>query len=162
MRSFYLSVWIIEFFCADIVCIADGSNLQADGTSWYHQGFSSDVATPTGPIHLALAFNPSHLEIVNPAVDDNVNKKNKYLHGVPIVGTRDDIKKNVKKYNINEIIISMPSASANDVRKVIAICQETGLPTKILPSVTRSLSSSIVSELRPVSYVDLQIGRAHV
>lgn len=92
------------------------------------------------------------------AVDDNVNKKNKYLHGVPIVGTRDDIKKNVKKYNINEIIISMPSASANDVRKVIAICQETGLPTKILPSVTKSLSSSIVSELRPVSYVDL-LGR---
>jgi 2-oxoglutarate dehydrogenase E1 component len=35
----------------------------------YHQGFSSDVATPGGPVHLSLAFNPSHLEIVNPVVE---------------------------------------------------------------------------------------------
>jgi 2-oxoglutarate dehydrogenase E1 component len=34
----------------------------------YHQGFSSDVSTPGGPVHLSLAFNPSHLEIVNPVV----------------------------------------------------------------------------------------------
>jgi len=34
----------------------------------YHMGFSSDVPTPGGPMHLALAFNPSHLEIVNPVV----------------------------------------------------------------------------------------------
>ena len=32
----------------------------------YHQGFSSDISTPGGPVHLTLAFNPSHLEIVNP------------------------------------------------------------------------------------------------
>ena len=35
----------------------------------YHNGFSSDVPTPGGPIHLSLAFNPSHLEIVNPVVE---------------------------------------------------------------------------------------------
>jgi 2-oxoglutarate dehydrogenase E1 component len=35
----------------------------------YHQGFSSDVSTPGGPLHLSLAFNPSHLEIVNPVVE---------------------------------------------------------------------------------------------
>ncbi|MCC7219694.1 MAG: 2-oxoglutarate dehydrogenase E1 component, partial [Candidatus Contendobacter sp.] len=35
----------------------------------YHMGFSSDVATPGGPLHLALAFNPSHLEIVNAVVE---------------------------------------------------------------------------------------------
>ena len=35
----------------------------------YHQGFSSDVSTPGGPVHLTLAFNPSHLEIVNPVVE---------------------------------------------------------------------------------------------
>ena len=34
----------------------------------YHMGFSSDVSTPGGPVHLSLAFNPSHLEIVNPVV----------------------------------------------------------------------------------------------
>ena len=35
----------------------------------YHKGFSSDVSTPGGPVHLSLAFNPSHLEIVNPVVE---------------------------------------------------------------------------------------------
>ncbi|MEO8160967.1 MAG: 2-oxoglutarate dehydrogenase E1 component [Arenimonas sp.] len=34
----------------------------------YHMGFSADIATPGGPVHLALAFNPSHLEIVDPVV----------------------------------------------------------------------------------------------
>ena len=38
----------------------------------YHNGFSSDVATPGGPVHLTLAFNPSHLEIVNPVVAGSV------------------------------------------------------------------------------------------
>ena len=38
----------------------------------YHMGFSSDVATPGGPVHLTLAFNPSHLEIVNPVVEGSV------------------------------------------------------------------------------------------
>jgi len=38
----------------------------------YHMGFSSDVATPGGPCHLTLAFNPSHLEIVNPVVEGSV------------------------------------------------------------------------------------------
>ncbi len=43
------------------------SDLSA-GDVKYHMGFSSDVLTPGGPVHLSLAFNPSHLEIVNPVV----------------------------------------------------------------------------------------------
>ncbi|MBI1892081.1 MAG: 2-oxoglutarate dehydrogenase E1 component [Burkholderiales bacterium] len=41
----------------------------------YHQGFSSDVTSPGGPIHLSLAFNPSHLEIVNPVVEGSVKAR---------------------------------------------------------------------------------------
>ena len=41
----------------------------------YHQGFSSDVTTPGGPVHLSLAFNPSHLEIVNPVVEGSVRSR---------------------------------------------------------------------------------------
>ena len=41
----------------------------------YHQGFSSDVTTPGGPVHLSLAFNPSHLEIVNPVVEGSVKAR---------------------------------------------------------------------------------------
>ncbi|MBA3033636.1 MAG: 2-oxoglutarate dehydrogenase E1 component [Gammaproteobacteria bacterium] len=38
----------------------------------YHMGYSSDVSSPGGPVHLTLAFNPSHLEIVNPVVEGSV------------------------------------------------------------------------------------------
>jgi 2-oxoglutarate dehydrogenase E1 component len=47
------------------------SDLSA-GDVKYHMGFSSDVSTPAGPVHLTLAFNPSHLEIVNPVVVGSV------------------------------------------------------------------------------------------
>jgi 2-oxoglutarate dehydrogenase E1 component len=49
-------------------------NLPA-GDVKYHQGFSSDVSTPGGPVHLTLAFNPSHLEIVNPVVEGSVRAR---------------------------------------------------------------------------------------
>jgi 2-oxoglutarate dehydrogenase E1 component len=41
----------------------------------YHMGFSADLATPGGPVHLALAFNPSHLEIVDPVVTGSVRAR---------------------------------------------------------------------------------------
>ncbi|MGY1520004.1 2-oxoglutarate dehydrogenase E1 component [Luteimonas sp. A482] len=41
----------------------------------YHMGFSADIATPGAPVHLALAFNPSHLEIVNPVVAGSVRSR---------------------------------------------------------------------------------------
>lgn len=44
----------------------------SSGDVKYHQGFSSDVSTAGGPMHLTLAFNPSHLEIVNPVVEGSV------------------------------------------------------------------------------------------
>ena len=47
----------------------------ASGDVKYHQGFSTDVATPGGAMHLTLAFNPSHLEIVNPVVEGSVRAR---------------------------------------------------------------------------------------
>ncbi|OGA17051.1 MAG: 2-oxoglutarate dehydrogenase E1 component [Betaproteobacteria bacterium RIFCSPLOWO2_02_FULL_66_14] len=41
----------------------------------YHNGFSSDISTPGGPVHVSLAFNPSHLEIVNPVVEGSVRAR---------------------------------------------------------------------------------------
>ena len=51
-----------------------GSELPA-GDVKYHNGFSSDISTPGGPVHLSLAFNPSHLEIVNPVVEGSVRAR---------------------------------------------------------------------------------------
>ena len=45
----------------------------------YHQGFSSDIYTDSGPMHLALAFNPSHLEIVDPVVEGSVRARQRRI-----------------------------------------------------------------------------------
>jgi 2-oxoglutarate dehydrogenase E1 component len=45
----------------------------------YHQGFSADVATPHGPVHLSLTFNPSHLEIVNPVVEGSARARQDHV-----------------------------------------------------------------------------------
>ncbi|MDH4401090.1 MAG: 2-oxoglutarate dehydrogenase E1 component [Burkholderiaceae bacterium] len=47
----------------------------SDGDVKYHNGFSSDLSTRGGPMHLSLAFNPSHLEIVNPVVEGSVRAR---------------------------------------------------------------------------------------
>ena len=46
-----------------------------EGDVKYHNGFSSDISTPGGPVHISLAFNPSHLEIVNPVVEGSVRAR---------------------------------------------------------------------------------------
>lgn len=104
-----------------------------------------------------FAKQGTHAKVVC-AIDDSDDKQNKSLMGVPIVGNRTDIEKAAKKYKVNEIVIAIPSAAKSDKKEIIKICQKTGIPVRILPSVSQSLSSSIVQELRPVSYEDL-LGR---
>lgn len=52
-----------------------GARHLSSGDVKYHQGFSSDISTPHGHMHLALAFNPSHLEIVSPVVEGSVRSR---------------------------------------------------------------------------------------
>jgi 2-oxoglutarate dehydrogenase E1 component len=56
------------------------ADASGSGDVKYHMGFSSDVATPGGPVHLALAFNPSHLEIVAPVVQGSVRARQDRRH----------------------------------------------------------------------------------
>jgi 2-oxoglutarate dehydrogenase E1 component len=53
----------------------NGEENGGSGDVKYHQGFSSDIDTPGGPVHVALAFNPSHLEIINPVVEGSVRSR---------------------------------------------------------------------------------------
>jgi len=62
---------------ADLFTEFEGKQAQelSAGDVKYHQGFSSDVTTPGGPMHLTLAFNPSHLEAVDPVVEGSVRAR---------------------------------------------------------------------------------------
>lgn len=55
----------------------DPEKSNGTGDVKYHQGFSSDINTPCGPVHLALSFNPSHLESIDPVVEGSVRARQK-------------------------------------------------------------------------------------
>jgi 2-oxoglutarate dehydrogenase E1 component len=55
----------------------DVNHMQGSGDVKYHKGFSTDIKTPGGNVHVALAFNPSHLEVVNPVVEGSVRARQK-------------------------------------------------------------------------------------
>ncbi|WP_129648860.1 2-oxoglutarate dehydrogenase E1 component [Peristeroidobacter agariperforans] len=53
----------------------DVNHMQGSGDVKYHKGFSTDIKTPGGNVHVAMAFNPSHLEVVNPVVEGSVRAR---------------------------------------------------------------------------------------
>ena len=93
------------------------------------------------------------------AIDDNPGCHGKYLRGVPIVGGRESIPDNVEKYNIDEIIIAIPSASRQKLKPILEICKETGCRLRILPGMYQIINGDVnVSKLREVQIEDL-LGR---
>lgn len=92
-------------------------------------------------------------------IDDNSNKWGRYIDGVPVVGGRDDIMVNAKKYKINQIFFAIPSASAEEKRDILNICKETGCELKILLGIYQLMTGEIaLSKMRKVSIEDL-LGR---
>ncbi|TAH67244.1 MAG: polysaccharide biosynthesis protein [Anaerolineaceae bacterium] len=92
-------------------------------------------------------------------IDDDPSKQGTYIQGVKVVGTRDDIVETTNLFNINEIIIAMPSVPKNTIRDIVNICKETSCSLKILPGVYQLMSGEVsVSQLRDVEVEDL-LGR---
>ena len=92
-------------------------------------------------------------------IDDNPNKWHRSIAGVPVVGGRDTIMANVKKYRIDKIFIAIPSATREQLQGVLNICKETGCEMKILPGITELVSGNVsVKDMQDVAVEDL-LGR---
>lgn len=92
-------------------------------------------------------------------IDDNPNKVGKYIHGIKVVGTRDDIKEMAKQYDVDEIIFAIPSSSPENRRDILSICKETDCELKILPGVYQMVDGEInIKDIRRVDVLDL-LGR---
>lgn len=92
-------------------------------------------------------------------IDDNPNKVGKYIHGIKVVGTRDDIKEMAKQYDVDEIIFAIPSVSPENRRDILSICKETDCELKILPGVYQMVDGEInIKDIRRVDVLDL-LGR---
>ena len=103
--------------------------------------------------------DPSSSDKVICIIDDNTNKWNRYIEGIPIVGGRDDILCNVEKNKIDKIYIAIPSAPRESKRDIINICEETNCEIKNLPDFYQYANSDVtVGSMRDVSFEDL-LGR---
>lgn len=92
-------------------------------------------------------------------IDDNKNKWNRYLNGIPIVGGRDEILSAAEKYKVDEIFLAIPSASVQQKRDILNICNETGCKLKQLPGMYQFVTGEVtVSDMKEVAIEDL-LGR---
>lgn len=95
-------------------------------------------------------------------IDDDIRKWDKYLSGVKVVGGRETILANVKKYNVEQIIIAMPSVNRKVVRDILEICKQTDCKLKKIPGIYQFMNGSVsVSDIMNVEIEDL-LGREQI
>ena len=89
-------------------------------------------------------------------LDDDRTKTGKHVHGVPVIGGLKALSAVVETYQIDEVIIAMPTATGKVVRVVTEACRESGTPSRIVPGVFELLGGNLsVSRLRQVEISDL-------
>ena len=92
-------------------------------------------------------------------IDDDKTKKGKFLHGVKVIGDRNDIVDVVETYRVDEIIIALPTVSAMETKQILDICKQTGCELKRLPGMFQLVNGEVsISKLKDVDVNDL-LGR---
>ncbi len=95
-------------------------------------------------------------------IDDAPEKRGTFIHGVRVIGTREDIIEKAQSLEVDEIMIALPSASAKEIRDIVNICKETGCELKRLPGIYQLVNGEVsVSKLKEVDANDL-LGREPV
>ena len=95
-------------------------------------------------------------------VDDDRDKQGRFIDGVVVAGTRDDIPELVRKKGIDAIYVALPSAPVDDIKDILGICQKTGCQVKYLPGVYQLMNGEVnISRLKEVEIEDL-LGREAV
>lgn len=92
-------------------------------------------------------------------IDDNKNKLNHYILGIKVIGTRYEIPRLAKEYDVDEIFFAINKIDAVSRRKILEICQETGVKTRVLPTTEEVIDrQGAMNSLRNVQIEDL-LGR---
>ncbi len=95
-------------------------------------------------------------------LDDNKNKHSQNINGVPVVGNTNEVVIYAQKYNVDKIIVAMPSAGRKVISKVLNECQKTGKKTLVVPAIYQLADGKVsVSTIKEVSIQDL-LGREQI
>ena len=160
-RSYYV-LYAVLMLCA-LMCSRFGYRFVRMIRRTQDKAEEKVMIVGAGMAGMALAKEISQSEhikkMVKCFIDDNVNKRGKYLSGVPIVGNRVDIPHMVEKYQIDEIYIAIPSIKPEAQKEILNICSDTGRKVKTLPGIYQLVNEDVlVSKLREVQIEDL-LGR---
>lgn len=95
-------------------------------------------------------------------VDDDKNKQNTYLHGVKVVGTTEQIPEIVGNYEVEQIVIAIPSLAPDDYERIVEHCQQTEVKVNAMPKYEQVITGKLsVSKLQEIDISDL-LGRKEV
>ena len=95
-------------------------------------------------------------------VDDDKNKQNTYLHGVKVVGTTEQIPEIVGNYEVEQIVIAIPSLAPDDYERIVECCQQTEVKVNAMPKYEQVITGKLsVSKLQEIDIADL-LGRKEV
>jgi FlaA1/EpsC-like NDP-sugar epimerase len=95
-------------------------------------------------------------------IDDDPEKQGQRIHGVKVMGTRQSLRELIKKYEIEEVIISMPTVSREVIRDIFFQCQKAGVKCKTLPGIYQIIGGTVrVEQIREVGIEDI-LGREPV
>ena len=95
-------------------------------------------------------------------VDDSMAKQGREIHGVRVLGACDEIIDFSDRLQINLIVLAIPSADSANMRRLVGLCEKTGVPFRTVPPLDRLMSGQVdISQLRAVLIDDL-LGREPV
>ena len=119
------------------------------------------IGAGMGAKEIILAINSSMKDKYNIVgmIDDNKNKLDKYILGIKVLGTRNDIPEIAKEKDVDIIFLAIDNISQRSRKNIIEICQTTGIKTRVLPSTEEIVKKGgIMNNLRDVEIEDL-LGR---
>jgi FlaA1/EpsC-like NDP-sugar epimerase len=89
-------------------------------------------------------------------VDDDPEKQKQEIHGIPVIGKLDELGRLIDLKEVDEVIIAIPSAPGQVVRKVTDICRTKNIPSRTMPSLHELIGGKVsVNRLREVDITDL-------
>jgi len=109
-------------------------------------------AGDAGEMVLRELRNNTRLEYVPVGFfDDDPDKQGRRIHGVPVLGGRETILETVARLGIDQIMVAIPSAKAESLAGIIRICESTGLPVTVMPSLTDVFQKVISADPQQIS-----------
>jgi FlaA1/EpsC-like NDP-sugar epimerase len=109
-----------------------------------------------------ISDNPQLRYQVVGLLDDDPRKLDRTVHGVPVIGSTEELPMISDKYHIDEVFIAIPSATGVQMRRIVDICKSCNLPFKTLPGMGEIMDGRVtIKALRDVNYQDL-LGREPV